>query len=55
MLEPLHGVDDLERGADDEVGGPVQPAAQDDRLAVGFGLPRRGARRCAESTAGARR
>ncbi len=33
--EPLHGVDDLNRRADDEFGGPVQPTAQNDGLAVG--------------------
>ena len=35
QLEPLHGVDDLERRTDDEFRGPVQPAAQDHRFGIG--------------------
>ena len=50
MVRPLiadcgttHVVDHLQRRARDEVVGPVEPAAQDDRLAIGSALPRRGA------------
>ena len=47
-LEPLHPVDDLDRGAHHEVGRPVEPAAQHHRLAVRV----RTARRAAPSGAG---
>ena len=38
-FEPLHSVDDLDGGADDELGWPVQPAPQDDRLVLDHCLP----------------
>jgi len=38
-VEPLHVVDDLDRGSDDEVGRPVQATPQDDGRAGLGGLP----------------
>ncbi len=41
-LEPLHPVDDLDRGSDDEFGRTIEAAPQYDRIPGACGLPRGG-------------